>query len=153
MQLGDFNIINLSKLDENEILKRINELFIQEVQGDLADTPVGIMKNAEILSSILPYYIELASRTEKDYKTLKLDNDSKEYEKVVSLRNKYEQDYPDKKIPAMSYFESDARNQMKEERKKEIEKELRARRFKDIKTACIEQIQVLKKKQDGLKIV
>lgn len=144
-----FNPWNIKRWSEDEICSQVNELIAQYKPDD--DTMYGISKNIELIADIIYLYGEMISRLTEEVAILKLRNDSAESKEVVRTRKNWIKDNPGEKTPAMSFFEAEAFEIVKESREKQFEKNALLTRFKFAYESMESKMNALKKKQESIK--
>lgn len=138
-----FNPFNLAKTSEEDLVKKIDEL-LGEINEDY-ELMSELSNNVMILSDILPIYGELQARLQKEYSLAKYQNSIKETKIAYELKAECATKYP------MSYFNAMAQERMIEERREEMELQMRAQQMKYAFEATQEKINAVKKKIESIK--
>lgn len=144
-----FNPWQIKRWTEDEICMQVNELIKMYDPED--DTMYGTSKNIEIISDILYLYGEMIARLTNETATLKLENDSREAKETVRVRKNWIKDNPGEKAPAMSYFEAEAQDIVRDSREKQNDRNSDLTRFKYAYESMEAKMNALKRKQDSIK--
>lgn len=141
------NPYNLQRCSDEELSKAIDDIVAKYRYSDM---PYDVAYNIEIESDLLTIYGEFIARLQKEASLLKFEADNQEAKAVYRLRKDWLQLSNDK-APAMSYFEAQAREQVADIRKKQIEAESMLTRFKKSYESLETKQNALKKKLDAMK--
>lgn len=144
-----FNPWQIKRWKDEEIQIQVIELI--KLYDPENDTMYGTSKNIEIISDINYLYGEMISRLTNQVSHLKLENDTREAKEVVRTRKNWLKEHPGEKPPAMSYFESEAEEIVKESRDLQFEKNADLTRFKYAYESMGEKMNALKKKLESIK--
>ena len=144
-----FNPWQIKRWKEEEIQIQVTELM--KMYDPENDTMYGISKNIEVISDINYLYGEMIARLTDEVAKLKLENDTKEAKETVRTRKAWAKDNPGDKAPAISYFEAEAKEIVKEMREKQYDKSSDLTRFKYAYESMENKMNALKKKLESIK--
>ena len=144
-----FNPWKVKRWSEDEIATQVSQLI--ELYNPEDDTMYGISLNIETIADINYLYGEMIARLTDKSAKLKLENDSKESKEVVRTRKNWITENPGEKPPAMSYFEAEASEIVREKRYEQIDASSDLTRFKYAYDSMEQKINALKKKQESIR--
>ena len=144
-----FNPWKIKRWSEDEIATQVNHLI--ELYNPEDDTMYGVSLNIEVVADILYLYGEMIARLTDKSAKLKLENDSREQKEIVRTRKNWIVDHPGDKAPAMSYFEAEASEIVREKRNEQIDAQSDLTRFKLAYESMEQKINALKKKQESIR--
>ena len=115
------------------------------------DTLYGMARNVEALANIMYLFGEMVARLTKEYGLLKIDCDAREKKQITIERRKWVKENPNEKVPAMSFFEAEATEFVRDDKEKLMEKYADLTRFKEASDKYEQIINAIKKKMDAVK--
>lgn len=143
-----FNPFTIKRLTELEIQDAVNQLLMNSNPN--ADTPYEIANEIETRADILALIGEMIARLTYSLSIAKMENDIKENKQVYRLRKDWK-DISNEKAPAMSFFEAQASDVVKEERKEEFKLKEDLTRFKHAYVSMEAKMNALKYKLQATK--
>lgn len=144
-----FNPWKIKRWADDEIASQVNQLI--ELYNPEDDTMYGVSLNIEVIADILYLYGEMIARLTDKSAKLKLENDSREQKEIVRTRKNWIADHPGDKAPAISYFEAEASEIVREKRNEQIDAQSDLTRFKLAYESMEQKINALKKKQESIR--
>lgn len=144
-----FNPWNIKSWKEEQILTQVNKLI--GIYNPQDDTMYGLSRNIEIIADITYLYGEMISRLAHLHSIKKLDNDAKRGKYVVQERKTWEKAHPKEKVPAITYFESEADELVRSDRDKEAQYLEDLNRFKYAYESMEHKMNALKRKVDSIR--
>ena len=142
-----FNPFLLMTSSDEELSKQINILANMYRNSDLA---YDVVFNINLESDLLMIYGEFIARFQESAEISKLEANNMRDKAVYRLRKEWAETSTDKP-PAMSYFEAQAEDLVKDIRIKQIKAEEMLTRFKKAYTSLETKQNALKKKLDAMK--
>lgn len=142
-----FNPFLLMTSSDEELSKQINILANMYRNSDLA---YDVVFNINLESDLLMIYGEFIARFQESAEISKLEANNMRDKAVYRLRKEWAETSTDKP-PAMSYFEAQAEDLVKDIRIKQIKAEEMLTRFKKAYTSLETKQNALKKKLDAIK--
>ena len=142
-----FNPFLLMTSSDEELSKQINVLANLYRNSDLA---YDVVFNINLESDLLMIYGEFIARFQESAEISKLEANNMRDKAVYRLRKEWAETTTDKP-PAMSYFEAQAEDLVKDIRIKQIKAEEMLTRFKKAYTSLETKQNALKKKLDTIK--
>lgn len=142
-----FNPFLLMTSSDEELSKQINILANMYRNSDLA---YDVVFNINLESDLLMIYGEFIARFQESAEISKLEANNMRDKAVYRLRKEWAETTTDKP-PAMSYFEAQAEDLVKDIRIKQIKAEEMLTRFKKAYTSLETKQNALKKKLDAIK--
>ncbi len=142
-----FNPFLLMTSSDEELSKQINVLANLYRNSDLA---YDVVFNINLESDLLMIYGEFIARFQESAEISKLEANNMRDKAVYRLRKEWAETTTDKP-PAMSYFEAQAEDLVKDIRIKQIKAEEMLTRFKKAYTSLETKQNALKKKLDAIK--
>ena len=142
-----FNPFMLMTSSDEELSKVINDLA---KLYRFSDIPYDIVFNIELESDLLMIYGEFIARLQERADLKKIEADNMRDKAVYNLRTDWVKTSQEK-APAMSYFEAQAEDLVKEIRTKQIEAESMLTRFKKAYSSLETKQNALKKKLEATK--
>ena len=142
-----FNPFLLMTSSDEELSKQINVLANLYRNSDLA---YDVVFNINLESDLLMIYGEFIARFQESAEISKLEANNMRDKAVYRLRKEWADTSTDKP-PAMSYFEAQAEDLVKDIRIKQIKAEEMLTRFKKAYTSLETKQNALKKKLDAIK--
>ena len=142
-----FNPFLLMTSSDEELSKQINILANLYRNSDLA---YDVVFNINLESDLLMIYGEFIARFQESAEISKLEANNMRDKAVYRLRKEWAETTTDKP-PAMSYFEAQAEDLVKDIRIKQIKAEEMLTRFKKAYTSLETKQNALKKKLDAIK--
>ena len=142
-----FNPFLLMTSSDEELSKQINILANMYRNSDLA---YDVVFNINLESDLLMIYGEFIARFQESAEISKLEANNMRDKAVYRLRKEWADTSTDKP-PAMSYFEAQAEDLVKDIRIKQIKAEEMLTRFKKAYTSLETKQNALKKKLDAIK--
>ena len=143
-----FNPFIIENADSKEISETYSKLQSEII--DNADTGFLISNNIEIYANMNYLLGEMIARIQQEYDLLKADISIKENKQVYELRKNWKNESTEK-APAMSYFEAQAKEYVKEDSKKLAELGARLFRFKKAYESIDSKQNALKKKIEAIR--
>ena len=108
-------------------------------------------RNVETLANIMYLFGEMIARLTKEHGLLKIDVDAKEKKQITIERRKWVQENPNEKVPAMSYFEAEAAEYVRDEKDKLMSIYEDLTRFKEASDKYEHIMNAIKRKMDAVK--
>ena len=142
-----FNPFLLMTSSDEELSKQINVLANLYRNSDLA---YDVVFNINLESDLLMIYGEFIARFQESAEISKLEANNMRDKAVYRLRKEWAETTTDKP-PAMSFFEAQAEDLVKDIRIKQIKAEEMLTRFKKAYTSLETKQNALKKKLDAIK--
>lgn len=142
-----FNPFMLMTSGDDELSKVINELARKYRQSDL---PQDVVFNINLESDLLMIYGEFIARLQESASLLKMEADNMRDKSIYKLRKDWSETSREKP-PAMSYFEAQAEDMVKDTREKQKKAESMLTRFKYAYSSLETKQNALKKKLDTIK--
>ena len=142
-----FNPFLLMTSSDEELSKQINILANMYRNSDLA---YDVVFNINLESDLLMIYGEFIARFQESAEISKLEANNMRDKAVYRLRKEWADTSTDKP-PAMSYFEAQAEDLVKDIRIRQIKAEEMLTRFKKAYTSLETKQNALKKKLDAMK--
>jgi hypothetical protein len=143
-----FNPFDIKRWTEKELEEQVRHTMNQFSSND--DTPYGMAHNIEVIANIMYLYGEMIARLTNKHSTKKLEVDTAEAKAIYTTRKGYKE-ASSEKIPAMSYFEAMAKEQVKNDRKEQFELQEQLTRFKYAYDSMESKMNAIKKKLDAIK--
>ena len=116
-----------------------------------AETMWGMAGNVETLANIMYLFGEMIARITREYGLMKIDVDAREKKQTTIERKKWVSENPGEKAPAMSYFEAEASEFVRDEKDKLMRKYEDLRRFKEASEKYEHIMNAIKKKMEAIK--
>ena len=142
-----FNPFLLQTATEEELSKVINDLA---GKYKISDMPYDIVYDINLESDLLTIYGEFIARFQEDADLLKIEADNTRDKAIYKLRKDWVETTTDKP-PAMSYFEAQAEDLVKDIRVRQIHAESMLTRFKKAYSSLESKQNALKKKLETFK--
>lgn len=143
-----FNPFLLQTSSIEELNREINELSAKYIYDD--HTPNDVVFNINLESDLLVIYGEIIARFQKDAELTKLDAEIMESKSTYQLRKDWVATNTEK-VPAMSYFEAQAKELTKTLRSKQVDAESMLTRFKKAYASLETKQNALKKKLEAMR--
>ena len=143
-----FNPFTIQKADSKQIADTYTNL--QNMLVENADTGFLISNNIEIYANMNYLLGEMIARMQQEYDLLKTEISIKENKQIYELRKSWRSESTEK-APAMSYFEAQAKEYVKEDSKKLAELGARLFRFKKAYESIDSKQNALKKKIEAIR--
>ena len=143
-----FNPFTIQKADSKQIADTYTNL--QNMLAENADTGFLISNNIEIYANMNYLLGEMIARIQQEYDLLKTEISIKENKHIYELRKSWKSESKEK-APAMSYFEAQAKEYVKEDSKKLAELGARLFRFKKAYESIDSKQNALKKKIEAIR--
>ena len=144
-----YNPFDVKDWSDTMIEKQVRALIPRYRPED--DTMYGMAKNVETLANIMYLFGEMIARLTKEYGMLKIDVDAKEKKQITIERKKWVYENPNEKAPAMSFFEAEASEFVRDEKEKLMDKYEQLTRFKEASDKYEQIMNAIKKKMDAVK--
>ena len=144
-----YNPFDVKDWSDAMIEKQVRALIPRYKPED--DTMFGMAKNVETLANIMYLFGEMIARLTKEYGMLKIDVDAKEKKQITIERKKWVYENPNEKAPAMSFFEAEASEFVRDEKEKLMDKYEQLTRFKEASDKYEQIMNAIKKKMDAVK--
>ena len=138
------------KIWSDEMIEQQVRLLIPRYKAD-DDTMFGMARNVETLANIMYLFGEMIARLTREYGIMKIEVDSKEKKQVTIERRKWVKENPNEKVPAISFFEGEASEFVREERIKMAKKYEELTRFKEASDKYEQIMNAIKKKMEAYK--
>lgn len=142
-----FNPFLMQTSTDDELSKVINELARQYRTSDM---PYDVVFNINLESDLLMIYGEFIARYQETASIKKLEADNQRDKSIYKLRTDWINTTTDKP-PAMSYFEAQAEDLVKDIRTEQIKAESMLSRFKRAYSSLETKQNALKKKLEAMK--
>lgn len=142
-----FNPFMLMTASDEELSKEINKLANQYRQTDM---PYDVAFNINLESDLLTIYGEFIARLQEEVDLTKLQANNMRDKAIYRLRKEWKDTSTDK-APAMSYFEAQAEDLVRELREKQFKAEAMLTRFKRAYNSLETKQNALKKKLEAIK--
>lgn len=142
-----FNPFLLMTSTDEELSKVINDLARKYKHSDL---PQDVVYNINLESDLLMIYGEFISRLQESCSLLKIEADNQRDKNIYKLRKDWAETSSEK-VPAMSYFEAQAEDLVKDTRTKQKKAEAMLTRFKYAYSSLETKQNALKKKLETLR--
>ena len=142
-----FNPFLLKTSTDEELSKVINELARQYRKSDEA---YDVVFNINLESDLLTIYGEFIARLQEEADLTKIEANNQRDKAIYKLRKDWK-DTSSEKAPAMSYFEAQAEDLVKDLREKQIKAESMLTRFKRAYNSMESKQNALKKKLEAMK--
>lgn len=143
-----FNPFTIQNADSKEIADTYTNL--QNMLVENADTGFLISNDIEIYANMNYLLGEMIARIQQEYDLLKTDISIRENKSIYELRKSWKSESTEK-APAMSYFEAQAKEYVKEDSKKLAELGARLFRFKKAYESIDSKQNALKKKIEAIR--
>ncbi len=143
-----FNPFTIQNADSQKIADTYSKLQSELIEE--ADTGFKIAKNIELYANMNYLIGEMIARLQQEYDTLKTEISITENKQVYMQRKQW-QETNKEKAPAMSYFESMAKEYVKGDSKKLAELGARLFRFKKAYESIDSKQNALKKKIEAIR--
>lgn len=140
-----FDIVHVDNTKISETYKNLQEQLMED-----ADTGYIIANNIEIYANMNYLLGEMIARIQQEYDLLKTDISIRENKYIYELRKSWKSESTEK-APAMSYFEAQAKEYVKEDSKKLAELGARLFRFKKAYESIDSKQNALKKKIEAIR--
>ena len=142
-----FNPFLLMTSTDEELSKVINELAKKYRQSDL---PQDVVFNINLESDLLIIYGEFIARLQEEASLLKLEADNQRDKNIYKLRKDWIETSSEK-APAISYFEAQAEDSVKDTRVRQLKSEAMLTRFKKSYMSLETKQNALKKKLEAIR--
>lgn len=142
-----FNPFLLQTATDEELSKVINELAAKYKHSDMA---YDVVYNINLESDLLTIYGEFIARFQESADLLKIEADNTRDKAIYRLRKDWIE-ATNEKAPAMSYFEAQAEDLVKDTRIRQIHAESMLTRFKKAYSSLETKQNALKKKLEAMK--
>ena len=142
-----FNPFLLMTSSDDELSHQINQLANQYRQSD---QPYDVVFNINLESDLLMIYGEFIARFQKDADLNKIEADNMRDKAMYRLRKEW-CETSSEKPPAMSFFEAQAEDLVKDIRIRQLKAEEMLTRFKKAYSSLETKQNALKKKLDAMK--
>ena len=143
-----FNPFAIQNAGSKEIADTYSKLQSELIEN--ADTGFLISKNIELYANMNYLIGEMIARMQQEYDLLKTEISIKENKQIYELRKSWKSESKEK-APAMSYFEAQAKEYVKEDSKKLAELGARLFRFKKAYESIDSKQNALKKKIEAIR--
>lgn len=143
-----FNPFTIQNADSQKIADTYSKLQSELIEE--ADTGFKIAKNIELYANMNYLIGEMIARLQQEYDTLKTEISITENKQVYMQRKQW-QETNKEKAPAMSYFESMAKEYVKDDSKKLAELGARLFKFKKAYESIDSKQNALKKKIEAIR--
>lgn len=144
-----YNPFDVKNWSAAQIEEQVRAL-IPRYSGD-DDTMYGMARNVETIANINYLFGEMIARLTKQYGLKKIDVDAKEKKQATLARRAWGLNNPMEKYPAMSYFEAEAAEYVRQDKETLMSVYEDLTRFKNASEKYEQIMNAIKKKMDAVK--
>lgn len=144
-----FNPWQIKRWTEEEIQVQVSRLI--DKFDPHGDTMYQMALNIEVMANIRYLFGEMIARLTKEQGMMKIDCDNKENKAITVQRRKWVKENPGEKAPAMSFFEAEASELVRNDRDRLQEVNGDLTRFKEASENYESIMNAIKKKMEAVK--